>query len=90
MGKPDSVKVEYQCGLRTFSEWVCLDHGGYAEAKAKQWMDQHGAPSMTVDEALEYLPDTEPPEVIWIKPDGKYNRIVRREYAEQERRVAQG
>lgn len=90
IGKPDSVKVEYQCGLRTFSEWVCLDHGGYAEAKAKKWMDQHGAPAMTVDEALEYLPDTEPPEAIWIKPDGKYNRIIRREYEETERRVAQG
>lgn len=88
MGKPDSVKVEYQCGLRTFSEWVCLDHGGYAEAKAKQWMDQHGASTMTVDEALEYLPDTEPPIAIWVKPEGKYPKVVRREYAEAERRLA--
>lgn len=86
MGKPDSVKVDYHCGLRTFSEWVCLDHGGYAEAKARQWMDQHGSKNMCVDDALEHLPNTDAPVAVWIKPDGKYHRVVRREYVRQEER----
>lgn len=89
MGKPDSVRVDYKCGLREFNEWLCLDHEGYARAKARQWMKEHGAGAMSVDEALEALPDTAPPVAIWIKPDGKYIRVVRREY-EQERRYAQG
>ena len=90
MGKPDSVRVDYKCGLREFNEWLCLDHGGYAQAKAVQWMKDHGAEKMTVDEALEYLPETRPPAAIWIKPEGKYTRVVRREYETEERRYAQG
>ena len=36
-GKPDSMKVIYQCGLRQFYEWVCPEHGGYASKKARDW-----------------------------------------------------
>ena len=36
-GKPDSIRVQYRCGLSVFREWICLDHGGYAEKKARNW-----------------------------------------------------
>ena len=36
-GKPDSIRVEYRCGIQTFREWVCLDHEGYARTKARNW-----------------------------------------------------
>lgn len=36
-GKPDSVKVIYQCGLRQFCEWVCIEHSGFASKKARDW-----------------------------------------------------
>jgi DNA repair protein RadD len=36
-GKPDSVRVDYHCGLRRFTEWVCLEHEGYARMKAAIW-----------------------------------------------------
>jgi len=36
-GKPDSIRVQYRCGISVFREWVCLDHGGYAEKKARHW-----------------------------------------------------
>jgi len=36
-GKPPSLKVSYYCGLRLFSEWVCLEHSGYAKKKAHEW-----------------------------------------------------
>jgi len=36
-GNPDSIRVQYRCGLSTFREWVCLDHVGYAQTKAKKW-----------------------------------------------------
>ena len=37
IGSPDSIRVEYRCGVSVFREWVCLDHGGYAEKKARRW-----------------------------------------------------
>lgn len=96
-GKPDSVRVEYQCGIRQFQEWLCLDHDGYARSKARIWMRDHGCEPCSVDEALELLPGTTPPSLIWVKPDGKYFRVVKREYArviidgngtEENRRIA--
>lgn len=36
-GRPDSIKVMYHCGVRMFTEWVCLEHGGYAAKKAREW-----------------------------------------------------
>ncbi len=36
-GSPDSLKVQYRCGMSVFREWVCLDHEGYAGRSAKQW-----------------------------------------------------
>ncbi len=38
VGMPDSLKVTYSCGLSTFSEYICLDHGGYAGHKASYWV----------------------------------------------------
>ena len=36
-GKPPSLRVNYHCGLATYSEWVCVEHQGYARRKAEQW-----------------------------------------------------
>lgn len=37
IGRPDSIKVAYHCGLSMFREWICLEHGGYAAKKARDW-----------------------------------------------------
>lgn len=36
-GRPPMVKVTYYCGLRSFSEYVCVQHEGFANRKARQW-----------------------------------------------------
>jgi len=55
-GKPDSLRVEYRCGLNVFREWVCLDHEGFAQEKAHQWWRRRfGDPVPTVDEALGWI-----------------------------------
>lgn len=37
-GSPDSMRVDYQSGLRTVaSEWICFEHEGYAKQKAIKW-----------------------------------------------------
>jgi len=57
MGKPDSIRVLYRCGMSMFREWICLDHGEYAERKARQWwwarFGKKEAGTVTVDTALE-------------------------------------
>ena len=32
-----SLKVTYSCGLKSYSEWVCFEHQGYARQKALEW-----------------------------------------------------
>jgi DNA repair protein RadD len=35
---PRTLRVDYQVGLNEFkSEWICLEHSGYARAKAVAW-----------------------------------------------------
>lgn len=40
------MKVSYYCGLRMFQEYVCIQHEGFAQRKARQWWAQrsNGAP----------------------------------------------
>ena len=54
-GKPDSLRVDHMCGVKTVSEWVCLEHGGFAGRKATRWWTGHrGLPPIptTIEEAL--------------------------------------
>lgn len=36
-GKPPMIKVDYYCGIRKFTEYVCPQHEGYALRKAREW-----------------------------------------------------
>lgn len=40
-----TVRVVYQCGVNTFSEWVCPEHEGFAGKKAMAWWIQRGGGS---------------------------------------------
>jgi DNA repair protein RadD len=46
-GKPDSLKVTYCHENGIVSEWVCLNHSGYAKAKADNWV-QYRDPTCTL------------------------------------------
>src|SRR5690606_18443460 len=58
-GSPDSVQVQYRCGLQTFREWVCLDHEGFAGKKARRWWAARFGPeearTATVDRVVDDL-----------------------------------
>lgn len=76
--KPDSLCVQYICGLRSFSEWVCIEHGGYASQKADRWWQQRGGKMplpMTVSEALLRTGELSMPSEIEVEMDGKYMRV---------------
>jgi len=57
---PDSLRVQYRCGLSMFREWVCLDHEGHAAILAQRWwIKRFGVNNrrekITVNAALEKL-----------------------------------
>ena len=79
-GKPDSLRVDYyESFFSWYSEWVCLEHGGFAARKARQWWKKRGGDPdvMTISEALQVAAGLKQPSHILVQEDGKYWRVVR-------------
>jgi DNA repair protein RadD len=60
-GKPTSMKVDYVTPERVFSEWVCIEHQGFARRKAEQWWRRAGLPGacpVDVDVAVKVIRET--------------------------------
>lgn len=89
---PPTVRVDYYGAepegassawvpTKVASEWICVQHEGFARSKAAKWWATHVGTRMpaTVVEAVERLRAGEMPRVIEIetKPDGDYTRVVR-------------
>jgi DNA repair protein RadD len=88
--QPDALptmRVEYQAGIyNTYSEWLALDHGGFAHDKAMHWWRQHSVESLSpvprsVEEGVMRYRELRCPSEIRVAPDGKYFRIVARRFA---------
>jgi DNA repair protein RadD len=76
-GKPDSVRVEYHCGLKTHKDWLCPEHGGRATQMAAAKLSAWGVTCpRTTDDLLAMAPGLPQPTFIRIKPDGKYERVA--------------
>lgn len=78
-GSPPSLRVEYQCGISTHREWVCLEHSGYARQKAVGWWSRRapGQPvPATASAALQIAPSLPVPSGIKVRQAGKYFDIV--------------
>jgi DNA repair protein RadD len=84
-GKTPSLRVTYQCGMRRFSEWVCVEHAGMARAKALRWWQARSSeqPPRTVEEALPLAWKLPSPLSITVDETGKYPEILTYEFAEQ-------
>lgn len=85
-GSPDSLRVDYHSGLRRVcSEWVCLEHAGFAGEKARNWWrlrnpEGFAACPGAVSQAFEWLEDgfeLREPTAITINETGKYPELVR-------------
>jgi DNA repair protein RadD len=78
-GKPPSLRVDYWSGLSSHSEWVCIEHQGYARQKAASWWANR-APGLPlprgVDEALAVSQRLKCPSQIAVRPSGRYTEIV--------------
>ena len=77
-GRP-SLKVTYSSGLTSYSEWVCIEHQGYARQKASDWWRKRalGLPvPLSVDEAILQAGELARPSAISVRPSGRYFEIT--------------
>lgn len=85
-GKPDSLRVEYDCGLQVVRQWICPLHGEYARYKAEKWWHRMigGDPIPHDMERAVAIASRECRQVIaiWTKTNGKFEEVVRSELGE--------
>ncbi len=78
-GKPPSLRVDYQSGMHSHSEWVCLEHPGYPRQKAASWWANRAAGlplPRHVDEALAVVGRLKRPAQIAVRASGRFTEIV--------------
>ncbi|MCE8540275.1 DEAD/DEAH box helicase [Ruegeria pomeroyi] len=76
-GRP-SLKVTYSCGLATYSEWIYLEHPGYARQKAAEWWRKRapGCPvPLSVAEAILQAKELMRPSAISVRPAGRFVEV---------------
>lgn len=76
---PNTLRVTYVCGIKSFNEWVCIEHHGYAKEVATKWFDlrTNGINPSKVDEALALSPKIKTPHRILVREGGKYPQILK-------------
>lgn len=75
------LKVIYSCGetvFYSFSEYICVEHSGYAKYKADFWWKQRSEvpPPNTAIAAIEESDSLKRPKRIQVDESGKYNSII--------------
>ena len=78
LGGLPSLKVTYSCGIKSYSEWVCIEHQGYARQKASEWWRKRapGCPvPLTVDQAISEAALLVRPSAISVRPSGRYVEV---------------
>ena len=74
-----SLKATYSCGFKSYSEWVCFEHQGYARQKAAEWWRTRapgGPVPLSVDEAIAQAARLARPSDISVRPSGRYFEIT--------------
>jgi DNA repair protein RadD len=81
VGRPPVLKVTYYCGLKMFNDWVCLQHEGFAQHKAKQWWQARTDLPVpdTIADALANIDFIPAPTHIkvWMNAKGAYPEIMK-------------
>lgn len=80
-GKP-TLKVIYACGMRMFTEWIALEHDGFAGKKARDWWRTRtqSEPPTTVDEAVTLTAYLRIPQRIHVWVNKANPEVLRYEY----------
>lgn len=77
-GGMPTLRADYFCGIAKYSEWICLEHEGFARQKAERWWRERYEDEVpnSVSEALDESDWLKRPKAIRIRPDGKFFRVV--------------
>jgi len=79
VSKPPSLHVVYSCGpYRKFSEWVCLEHDGFAGKKARDWWRVRALdePPPTVEDAMHLVDGLMSPTHIRVWVNQRHPQIM--------------
>ena len=92
-GKPDSIRVRYDCGFSMFTEFLCVEHEGFAGRKGRAAVMSGFLPPSHYFGQNDYIEtiakaDTlhacyimaNQPRRIFVEPEGKYYRVIRHEW----------
>lgn len=82
LGASNMIKASYYSGLRKFSEFICIEHKGFAGKRAKEWWEQRSAEPFpnSVEEALEKISKLKTPSKIRVHTNKKYPEILNHEF----------
>lgn len=81
IGRPDSIRVDYYCGVRRFTAWLGPEHRGPLRSKTNHWWYLH-APSATAklpdttDKLLALFPTMRKPSHIKVWVNTKYPEVL--------------
>lgn len=92
-GKPDTLRVDYQVSIdgdwlqkKVVSEWVCVEHDGFARRIAMRWWVQRSDIPMpnSIEEAIRLINEgvVKQATELLIKRDGAYDRIDDAKFAD--------
>lgn len=78
LGQPSTLKVTYNCGIRSFVEWVAIERTGFLGKMARDWWRKFSPhePPTTVAEALARHNELAVPAQICVWLNRKYPEVV--------------
>ena len=87
INKPASIRIDYRCGLRMFSQWAAINsNSGYAAHSAKYVLRKfYPFPEdfdFTIDNILEHKDEFVTPKRIYVDTTEKYPRIEEIDFGE--------
>lgn len=78
-GSPPMMRVHYHCGIRRFTEYICIEHQNYAGTIARKWwrerLPQYPPPPTTAD-GLEFARHLKKAKWIYVHVNTKYPKII--------------
>lgn len=77
-GKPPMMKVSYYCNLQMFTDYVCIEHQGYARQRAKRWWSERSESPVpdTTEQALSSTHLLRPATSIRVWVNKRYPEIM--------------
>jgi DNA repair protein RadD len=81
--KPPTLKVTYFTNGLAYNEYICLEHDGFANKKARIWWRKRyigyilgGQVPLRIDQALQYVNSLKVPKLIKVHVNKKYPEII--------------